>query len=175
MISLIESKARKKVFREPKSANQVNKLLLNYSKAIDNMANGSSSGAVLLSVVGGKMSEGINFGDNLGRCVIMVGLPYANLYSPELKEKMAYLASRQKGLDEVYYENLCIKAVNQSIGRVIRHQNDYACIVLLDRRYCDKASVRENLPRWIQRRLKISPQYDTGSCLIRRFFQEKSN
>ena len=94
---------------------------------------------MLLSVVGGKMSEGINFSDNLGRCVIMVGLPYPNLHSPELKEKMrcldrtAAVVEGKKG-GAVHYDNLCMKAVNQSVGRAIRHKNDYAAILLLDHR-----------------------------------------
>jgi len=59
---------------------------------------------------------------SLFRGVIVVGLPYPNRYSPELIEKMNYLDQNgpktEDGITcgELYYENLCMKAVNQSIG-----------------------------------------------------------
>lgn len=65
----------------------------------------------------------------------MIGIPFANITSQELREKMAYMdskvnAGRTSGSE--YYENICMKSVNQCIGRAIRHRNDYACIVLMD-------------------------------------------
>ena len=76
------------------------------------------------------MSEGINFSDDLGRCVVMVGMPYPNLHSPELKQKMSFLNKTVGVVDgkqagQVHYENLCMKAVNQSVGRAIRHKGEY--------------------------------------------------
>jgi hypothetical protein len=57
----------------------------------------------------------------------------------------------EKSAGQQYYENICWKAINQSIGRAIRHQNDYASIVLIDSRYCNNSlsSLLDKLPQWI--------------------------
>ncbi|XP_041357412.1 ATP-dependent DNA helicase DDX11-like [Gigantopelta aegis] len=173
--------AKKKVFREPKKTTQLDQVLIEYSQCIQKCKSWPGStltGAILLSVVGGKMSEGINFSDDLGRCVIMVGLPYPNIKSPELKEKMDYLnanfprdsANRLPG--QVHYENLCMKAVNQSIGRAIRHKDDYATILLLDRRY-NRQNVGSKLPKWIGDHLIKLDKFGPAMANIAKFFSEK--
>ncbi|KAF6829645.1 DNA repair helicase [Colletotrichum plurivorum] len=169
---------RKSVFRESRGDSS-DEVLEAYSQSIlgDNTAGHNQGaaprprGALLLSVVGGKMSEGINFSDRLGRCVVIVGLPYPNINSPEWKAKTEYIetttvqrltdpanatvmsreeataAAKQAARD--FYENACMRAVNQSIGRAIRHRGDYAAIVLVDRRY-GTDRIRGKLPGWIR-------------------------
>lgn len=92
---------------------------------------------MLFCVVGGKLSEGINFSDDLARVIMVVGLPYPNKNSIDMKEKMKYYDSLNTNMitGQAYYENSCWKVVNQSIGRAIRHQNDYAAILLVDERF----------------------------------------
>ena len=94
------------------------------------------AGALLFAVIGAKLSEGLNFTDDLARAVIIVGLPFPNKASPELRERMNYvnrLAERRavagvagnthvtqsatKDAASELYENMCMNAVNQSIGR----------------------------------------------------------
>uniref|UniRef100_A0A669CG55 ATP-dependent DNA helicase DDX11 n=1 Tax=Oreochromis niloticus TaxID=8128 RepID=A0A669CG55_ORENI len=149
---------KKKIFQEPKKANQVEQVLNEFSRCIQRCSADCSglTGALLFSVVGGKMSEGINFSDDLGRCVVMVGMPYPNIKSPELQEKMSYLDrhlphSQGRSPGQALIENLCMKAVNQSIGRAIRHRGDYSSIVLCDRRYSRPATLSK-LPTWIKDR-----------------------
>lgn len=115
-------------------------MLQKYSAAVKSKV-GDINGALMLSVVGGKLSEGLNFryiycmktkyfffifvsngctfyvvSDELGRCVLVVGMPYPNIKSLELQEKMKYLNKSTPGSGSIYYENLCMKAVNQCIG-----------------------------------------------------------
>ncbi|XP_069084247.1 ATP-dependent DNA helicase DDX11 [Pleurodeles waltl] len=170
---------KKKIFQEPKKANQVEQVLAEYSKCIKrcSQTGGVLSGALLFSVVGGKMSEGINFSDDLGRCVVMVGMPYPNIKSPELQEKMTYLDKTMPKTDgqspgRVLIENLCMKAVNQSIGRAIRHRGDYASVLLLDNRYARPAIYRK-LPEWIRGSTQIKTAFGPAFAAIRKFFQEK--
>ncbi|XP_022432996.1 ATP-dependent DNA helicase DDX11 isoform X5 [Delphinapterus leucas] len=172
---------RKKIFQEPQRVNQVEQVLLEYSRCIQHcgQAGGMVTGALMFSVVGGKMSEGINFSDNLGRCVVMVGMPFPSIRSAELQEKMAYLdqtlprAPGQVPPGKVLVENLCMKAVNQSIGRAIRHQKDFASIVLLDQRYA-RPPILAKLPAWIRDRVQVKATFGPAFAALRKFHREKS-
>lgn len=115
--------------------------------------------ATLFAVVGGKLSEGINFQDNLCRAVVMVGLPYPNVFSGEVILKKNHLIEKtlKKGgstndasiVTRNFFDNLCMKAVNQSVGRSIRHASDYANIYLLDKRYGND-NIQGKLSQWIR-------------------------
>ncbi|CAG9138371.1 unnamed protein product [Plutella xylostella] len=172
---------KKKVFREPKNASDVEQhhitvliLLVSfrycqkYALAVKNKDNGNT-GALLLSVVGGKLSEGLNFSDELGRCVLVAGLPYPNSRSPELQEKMKYLSRSRAGAGNEYYENLCMKAVNQCIGRAVRHVNDYACVLLVDERYSRPNTVSA-LPTFVQKSLTTNANFGPTIGSIAKFF-----
>ncbi|NXB78621.1 DDX11 helicase, partial [Donacobius atricapilla] len=166
--------AKKKIFQEPKKANQVEQVLVEYAKCIKrcSQTGGQMTGALLFSVVGGKMSEGINFSDDLGRCVIMVGMPYPNIRSPELQEKMTWLDKTMpraagQAPSRVLIENLCMKAVNQSIGRAIRHQKDFASVLLLDHRYA-RPAIFNKLPQWIRERTQVKPAFGSAFAELRK-------
>ncbi|XP_056907524.1 ATP-dependent DNA helicase DDX11 isoform X1 [Takifugu flavidus] len=170
---------KKKIFHEPKKSNLVEQVLKDFSRCIQRCAadSGALTGALLFSVVGGKMSEGINFSDDLGRCVVMVGMPYPNIKSPELQEKMSYLDKHLphnggKSPGQALIENLCMKAVNQSIGRAIRHRGDYSSMVLCDRRYSRPATLAK-LPAWIRDRTSTHTSFGPAFATLRKFFHER--
>lgn len=171
---------KKAVFQESRGSASVDDTLNQYSKAID-----AGQGGLLLSVIGGKMSEGINFSDKLGRAVIVVGLPYPDINSTEWQAKITHIekcavargasGAEAKAAGREFYENACMRAVNQSIGRAIRHRNDYASILLLDRRY-ETDRIKTKLPGWIRESLAggvIKKPFSDVAASLTAFFKGK--
>ena len=146
----------------------------------------SQTGAMITCVMGGKLSEGINFNDALGRGVIVVGLPYASPDDEETNQLLSFAAagsvsstssSKQKSNSAEVHglaSDLCMRSVNQSIGRCIRHVQDYACVVLLDARY-KRLEIRERIAKWMQP--SVVPCEDFGSCFrgVRQFFVDRQS
>ncbi|CRG83283.1 chromosome transmission fidelity protein 1 [Talaromyces islandicus] len=143
--------------RKESSSSTADDIFEQYSTKVE-----SGSGALLLSVVGGRLSEGINFSDKLGRGVLIIGLPFPNIHSAVWKAKIDHIEKRAmekgqgttvaKAAGRDFYENSCMRAVNQCIGRAIRHRNDYAAIVMIDRRY-ESDRIQRKLPAWIRQSL----------------------
>eukprot|EP01083_Nonionella_stella_P264951 898105_1 len=166
---------KKEIFREPRTAQESEEVLRMFSEQIKSS---DSRGALLICVVGAKMSEGINFSNEMARCVIMVGLPYPNPTDPELMERMAYLngtvpsVTGQPSPGDRYYQSLCMRAVNQSIGRAIRWKGDYASILMVDERYAHQRIVKQ-LPEWIQERHTHSNTFPDALRRVVQFFRSK--
>jgi chromosome transmission fidelity protein 1 len=163
---LDQLRALKDIFLEPRTAKEVENVSLAYSESV------KSRGALLFCVINGKMSEGINFNDELARMVIVCGLPYPNYKNnPELAEQLSYI-SKFKSNENDYYQILCMRAVNQAIGRAIRHREDYAAIVLIDCRFASE-SITKFIPSWVKERLTVSASFGRGFSTLASFFRSK--
>ncbi|KAL5966187.1 ATP-dependent DNA helicase CHL1 [Taenia solium] len=146
---LVRLQSAKAVFREPRAAIALVKIMQAYTAAA---AEVNKRGACIVCVIGGKLSEGINFNDDLARGVIIVGLPYPNVYSAFMREKLSFLERRFGGRESGrrFCEAVCMRAVNQAIGRAIRHARDYAVVFLVDQRFATNQRLRLLLPSWAQ-------------------------
>ena len=129
-----------------------------------------TKGALLAAVMGGRLSEGINFSDELGRMVLVVGMPFANARDVETAEVLRSLGSLHDRSDRL--ESECLTIVNQCIGRAVRHRKDYASIVLLDRRY-NRDRVRNKLPAFVRRDVQCVNKFNKLEEEVINFFQRK--
>ncbi|KAK9100891.1 hypothetical protein Scep_024321 [Stephania cephalantha] len=109
---------------------------------MNNLKDTSTSGAVFFAVCRGKVSEGLDFADHAGRAVVVTGIPFATRNDPKVRLKREYLdqqAQLQKNVCKVltgeeWYSQQASRAVNQAVGRVIRHRHDYGAMIFCDER-----------------------------------------
>jgi chromosome transmission fidelity protein 1 len=112
---------------------------------------------VLFAVMGGRLSEGINFSDGLCRLLMVIGVPYP-MQSVELEERVKYNGREYPTL-------VAMKAVNQALGRAVRHKDDYAAMVLLDKRY---TQLVKYISPWIRERVEAC-DFRTAFSKVARF------
>ncbi|KAL5524487.1 CHL1 [Sanghuangporus sanghuang] len=169
---------KKQLFYEPHANAEVDDILQQYALACNETFR-TSRGAMLFAVVGAKLSEGLNFADELARAVVLVGIPYPNIASPELKERMKYMRKHKQTTSDKevdpgneLYENLAMRAVNQSIGRAIRHQNDWSTLILVDKRYSSQ-KVQAKLPGWICQDIAVPESFGQAMKSLGEFYRSK--
>jgi len=136
--------ANKLIFVETTDAVESSLALQNYKKACD-----SGRGAVLLSVARGKVSEGIDFDNHYGRCVILYGIPFVYTESRILKARLEYMRDKYQVKEKDFLSFDAMRTAAQCIGRVIRGKSDYGIMVFADKRY-NRAEKRTKLPQWVQ-------------------------
>lgn len=151
----------KPIFVEPNSKEGFVAVMTGYYNAV---ASPDRKGACFMAVCRGKVSEGLDFCDGNGRAVIITGLPYPPSRDPRVLEKQKYLEDNRKnakgllGLTgQQWYRLEATRAVNQAIGRVIRHKLDYGAILLCDQRFSSPDLVKQ-LSAWVRPRLVTFPK-----------------
>lgn len=160
-LGLLEEIAREKpVFEEPKGSNETKQIMEQYNAAL------KGSGAILAAVCRGKLCEGIDFTDKQCRMVVMVGIPYPAKNDLRVILKQDFLELQSAGNGQRWYQREAMRAVNQTLGRVIRHRHDFGAAILCDARYARRLS---GLSSWLRPEVR-SMTLDAAVQDCRRFF-----
>lgn len=69
-----------------------------------------------------------------------------------------------------WYELDAVRAVNQAVGRVIRHANDFGTIILCDCRF-KQTSVSNTLSAWLRSQTVSCEEFGHAFGRISRFFK----
>ncbi|KAJ1976120.1 hypothetical protein H4R34_004093 [Dimargaris verticillata] len=168
----------KDVFQEPQQASQAKfeqDLKQYHTKIRENMAiRGPRNGAILFAVYRGKVSEGIDFSDEACRAVINIGIPFPHLMDVQVKLKQQYNDQAAKHgafprlTGKEWYTTQAYRAVNQALGRCIRHRNDWGAVIFLECRLTYRQNAQQ-LSRWVRGNLRSYPDFDDAMNHLQQF------
>ncbi len=183
---------------EPRDSAMFPAATTDFRAKLDNPA---YKGAVFFAVCRGKASEGLDFSDRAGRAVIITGIPYATRTDPKVQIKQDVLneakrkylpppkrphpggntsKNTENGDDDeplsgdTWYVQQAIRAVNQAMGRVIRHRRDYGAILLCDERF-NQPNVRKQLSKWLRDHVSDRGSFGATTGELTRFFKAQDD
>lgn len=166
-LGLVEEIVKNKLlFIETKDQNQTSQALQNYKNAIER-----GRGGIFLCVARGKVAEGVDFKNHLGRCAFVIGIPFQYSKSRALLCRTDFL-EKKFGINQKEFVLFdAMKQTAQCLGRVLRGKLDYGIFVLADSRYNEEKI--KVLPKWIKGFLKeenLKLQSNLAVQLVKNFF-----
>uniref|UniRef100_A0A663MCL5 DNA 5'-3' helicase n=1 Tax=Athene cunicularia TaxID=194338 RepID=A0A663MCL5_ATHCN len=157
----------KTVIAEPQGGakSDFDELLNIYYDAIK--CKGERDGALLIAVCRGKVSEGLDFCDENARAVITIGIPFPNVkdLQVDLKRKYNDQHKNTRGLlpGSQWYEIQAYRALNQALGRCIRHKNDWGALILVDDRFRNNPNKYiTGLSKWIRQQIQHHENFSSA-------------
>lgn len=170
----------KHVVVEPRSAAEVAVAVDAFRHHVALSERTGVGGAILLAVCRGRLSEGVDFSDAACRAVVVTGLPLPPAYDAKVQLKREFLdgciaaagaagrAGRLTG--EEWYDQQALRAINQAVGRVIRHVADYGAVLLCESRFRRPKYVA-GLSLWLRPHIRQFEQFGQASVALPRFFR----
>ncbi|XP_057974456.1 uncharacterized protein LOC131162218 isoform X2 [Malania oleifera] len=150
------------------------KMILNYFGAKESIKS-SEEGAAFLAVCRGKVSEGIDFSDENARVVIVVGIPFPNINDIQVAQKKKYndMYKSSKNLlsGNEWYCHQAFRALNQAVGRCIRHRFDYGAVILLDERFREERNTTY-ISKWLRKSIRQYDSFDMSLEGLKSFFRD---
>ncbi|KAJ2553025.1 hypothetical protein EV175_003089 [Coemansia sp. RSA 1933] len=174
----------KKLFIESQgdSRSSFNRLLAQYKQLLNarNDNSGSGGGALMFAVHRGKISEGLDFSDHLCRTIVNIGIPYPAFMDTKISLKREYNDACNNSNSENdkllsgfwWYNTQAFRAMNQALGRCIRHKDDWGAIILLDSRMAMPHNTSK-LSKWIRSHIHAYSDFDQAAQDLDLFYKRR--
>eukprot|EP00397_Hematodinium_sp_SG-2012_P006779 GEMP01006815.1.p1 GENE.GEMP01006815.1~~GEMP01006815.1.p1 ORF type:complete len:881 (+),score=156.62 GEMP01006815.1:170-2812(+) len=162
----------KEVFEEPRSGTDLPLVWQRYTNAVE-----GEKGAIIFAICRGKLTEGVDFSDRQCRAVIVCGMPYPPAMDAKVRMKKEFLDKNSDKKNtgnaspgNIWYNQQATRAVNQTLGRVIRHRHDFGAVLLFDHRFAQPAKARD-LSKWLLPSLQEFPNFEDSVTKLDQFFK----
>lgn len=174
----------KEAMTEQKKGEDFERDMINFYTTIRNTQTERTSGingVFFMAVYRGKVSEGLDFTDDNARAVIAVGIPFPSIkdIQVDLKKKYnnALHQSRKLLTGKEWYEIQAYRAINQALGRCIRHRYDWGALLLVDLRFQGggfQKAHQENyytrgLSKWVRNKVVHYKNFSIATNSLREF------